>query len=414
MQRAPDQTKAQTHQVPHVVSRHPMPHGPRWPGLAKARSQDVVSKAVRTATSVPQRWGNPDSCIRNHHRRSGPAPRGEPPPKRWRDFPNRKGTPHITPFPRGWASNTGRPCGKKPSRTLAGPLKRQRQVKSQGGNAATSRTVQSGEQWIAAITTAKTPEAAATPSVRPQITGHESSGTGKASHAGKPEPSSRRHITKGTRTNQRISVPRRCAGPLPRPAVVRAARFWVVGQTFWNWRGSSQPRAADQYLDAFSRIQSKYITPSEVAERPDELQRSSPRSSFHRAGAVGTPPVGQGLGRSHIISIVAPNATSLRTASTTARLPPVTSCTPAPSGPSKGWILAFTKHRTQDADVSLWNRIGVSHCKPLVTPAAAASPANRRPSRGPMERTTIHGPVRRDFYIGSNSLRRSRRRLEAP
>ena len=127
-----------------------------------------------------------------------------------------------------WASNTGRPCGKKPSRTLAGPSRDAKdQVKSQGGNAATRRTVQSGERaWTAAITTAKTPEAAATARVRPHTTGHESSGTGKTSHAGKPEPSGHRHITKGTRTNQRISVPRRFAGPLPRPAVVQQPHDW--------------------------------------------------------------------------------------------------------------------------------------------------------------------------------------------
>ena len=102
MQRAPDQTKAQTHQVHHVASRHPMPHETRWPGQANEQDpmtwcpkpfarQQVFLRApgeAWTAGSATTTGGvdrpQKDELLR----------------RRWRGFLNRKGTPHTTPFPK--------------------------------------------------------------------------------------------------------------------------------------------------------------------------------------------------------------------------------------------------------------------------------------------------------------------------
>ena len=133
---------------------------------------------------------------------------------------------------------------------------------------------------------------------------------------GKPEPSGHRHITKGTRTNQRISVP--CQG-LFHGRRTFLGRTVEVDKPSGSWRGSSQPGAADRNTSTplFSHpIQVHHTFKVRGATR--RLRRSSPKvPAAHRAGAEGNPPAERRAAATSSAS-VAPNATSpCATASTT-------------------------------------------------------------------------------------------------
>ena len=102
MQRARGQTKAQTHQVPHVASRHPKPHETRWPSQANGPDPmtwcpKLFARQQVFLPALGEAWTAVSATTTGGLDR---PQKDERPQRRWRDFPNRRGRPNTTPFQR--------------------------------------------------------------------------------------------------------------------------------------------------------------------------------------------------------------------------------------------------------------------------------------------------------------------------
>ena len=402
MQRAPDQTKAQTHKC---LAWYPgIQCGTKLVGQARptARSHDVVSKAARTATSVLHCQGKLGQCIRNHHRRNGPAPERQGPQRRGvtsRTAEEDRTQRHSRDG--GQATPEGR--AKKPSRTLAGPS-RDAKTKSRAKVATPPRrTLQAanrlgpqpsppprhGSRRHPQVFAPNHGQNQAEPERHPMLANQNQAATGTSPRGQGPTNAS--------------ACPEDLQGLFHGQRLFRGRTIGVVGQSFRELAGikptGSRRSGTSGPLSHPIQVHHTFRGPRRTKRTSAVITQPPPhraeRQEIHRLAS---------LGRGHIVGIGGPNATSLATASTTA-VASGHSCTPTPSSPEEDrFVHQAPNARRQDANQ--WNRIG-GQPPPVLDHAAVAGQiqprgrALRTVSIGTHHQTT--NPSGQDFPFRSNS-----------